>query len=227
MRCTNCGYESEAGFKFCPECGSPLWTAETVMPNAPTPPEAPTAPLSIAPEAPVTPPLAPPANESTGLSLGIVGVCLVAFNLNIAGLICSIIGLVKGKRAKRAHPENAEARASWTLGLVGTIFGGIKTAFIVMMMVLFGVVLSAFMQHLPELSQDLQNIGDTYGGYGYDYGYDYGYGDDGNNGYSYDYGDGNSDYGYDYGSGGESTQGTSHGFGAAYDLGEGVRAIAA
>ncbi len=104
MFCRVCGTQLPPGAKFCPHCGSP---AEQISQYAP-PPQYQTQTQYNTAQAPA---------QSTTNSIAIVGFVL-SFFVPIAGLICSIFGLIKtGKGA----PYKGLAIAGIVISAIGMI----------------------------------------------------------------------------------------------------------
>ena len=196
MICPRCGTDNDTNGKFCRECGLPL---ESAIPctaagesshGTSTPPSPPyekprtgvdpspaagfdAAPVPVGATGTSGNAAGTTAEDDPGLPVSIVGVCLVMLGLNIAGLVCSIIGLTKSSRARKTRPNDSSARASWTLALIGTIFGGLRTLSIAICLLVFGALLTTIIGSLSAIGNDY-----------YDYAYDYG---NGSGTYTHDY----------------------------------------
>ena len=160
MFCNKCGQEISAGDRFCQHCGAPVVpvedtpvqqpaAAEIATPVEPVIPTEPVTPVTpVTPDTPVEDPGA--STGKTAFTLGLIGLiagaicsCGCALLGSIAPLICSILAIVFGNKAKQqsaaAGFENSKAKTAVTLGIIGI---AVVVIFVILNMVL-GAIMGA------------------------------------------------------------------------------------
>lgn len=154
MFCNKCGQEISAGDRFCQHCGAPVAPVEDAPVQQPAAAEIATPVEPVIPTQPVTPvtPVEDPGASTgkTAFTLGLIGLiagaicsCGCALLGGIAPLICSILAIVFGNKAKQqsaaAGFENSKAKTAVTLGIIGI---AVVVIFVILNMV-FGAIMGA------------------------------------------------------------------------------------
>ena len=138
MFCPNCGNNCPDNVSTCPTCGH-------AFPQAQQAPQQPygQAPYGQAPQQPYGYPPVQPKGNTAVLVLGIVGLvcsvlgCCCSYTI-IPGIICAIIGIVLGSKAKKEQAPGAEDKNVKT-GLILSYIG-LGVGVLMMILAIIGLV---------------------------------------------------------------------------------------
>lgn len=104
----------------------PAPTMRTAPQAAPPSPEAQAGPANVPPTSQwQTADYRPAPIETGGFGLSLAGLITASLGVSLVGLILSIVGLRKSRVVKRATDENKKANASFVMGIIGTVLGGL------------------------------------------------------------------------------------------------------
>lgn len=98
-------------------------------------------------------PSAPLSEETGGFGLSLAGLITACCAVSLVGLILSIVGLNKARMVKRVTSANKKANASFVMGIIGAVLGGMG---IVAQIVLVSVLLAggtSMLSSAPELEE--------------------------------------------------------------------------
>ncbi len=174
MYCPACGTLCTEDAAYCQRCGTSLRDKNLTDLSEETPPVSEShesdqtsdsldnkiAPL---PEAETMSTRASKDSQTSGLGVSIAGISLVALNLDLPGLICSIIGLTKSSRARKNNPDSVEARTAWGISLAGTIIGALKFCMKLVIACILGALIAAMLHNLPSVVNSLNSGSHSYG----------------------------------------------------------------